>query len=123
MSAPRNAVRSLEATVTPEDEASILARTERLFASLSLIRSAASLLFDARTLYAMVRDATFTMSWNTKATILAALLYLVVPTDLTPDFIPGIGFIDDALVLRWVIKRLHNEANRYADHIRNSHRP
>lgn len=34
-----------------------------------------------------------------RATLLAALAYFVVPTDLIPDFIAGIGFSDDATVL------------------------
>ena len=32
-------------------------------------------------------------------TIVLALLYFVLPTDLIPDVIPGIGHIDDALVV------------------------
>ncbi|MBI4840242.1 MAG: DnaJ domain-containing protein [candidate division NC10 bacterium] len=38
--------------------------------------------------------------------ILAALLYLVSPVDLAPDFLPGIGWLDDLLVLgivAWVL--------------------
>ena len=31
--------------------------------------------------------------------IWAALLYFILPTDTIPDFIPGIGFLDDLLVL------------------------
>lgn len=31
--------------------------------------------------------------------ILAALLYLISPLDLAPDFLPGIGWLDDLLVL------------------------
>lgn len=34
-----------------------------------------------------------------KATLLAALAYFVVPTDMIPDFIAGLGFTDDATVL------------------------
>lgn len=34
-----------------------------------------------------------------KATLLAALAYFVLPTDLVPDFIVGFGFTDDASVL------------------------
>tara|TARA_R110000868_G_scaffold103998_3_gene286074 strand:- start:4639 stop:5010 length:372 start_codon:yes stop_codon:yes gene_type:complete len=34
-----------------------------------------------------------------KATLMAALAYFVVPTDLVPDFITGLGFTDDATVL------------------------
>ena len=38
--------------------------------------------------------------------ILAALLYLVSPVDLVPDFIPGLGWLDDLVVmavLAWVL--------------------
>jgi uncharacterized membrane protein YkvA (DUF1232 family) len=34
-----------------------------------------------------------------KAMLLAALAYFVVPSDLIPDFIAGLGFTDDATVL------------------------
>jgi len=31
--------------------------------------------------------------------ILAALLYVISPVDLAPDFLPGLGWVDDLLVL------------------------
>lgn len=34
-----------------------------------------------------------------KAMLLAALAYFVVPTDMVPDFVAGLGFTDDATVL------------------------
>ncbi len=34
-----------------------------------------------------------------KALMMAALAYFVLPTDLIPDFIPGIGYTDDAAVI------------------------
>ena len=36
---------------------------------------------------------------KTKGVLLAALAYFVVPTDLMPDFVVGLGFTDDATVL------------------------
>jgi uncharacterized membrane protein YkvA (DUF1232 family) len=45
--------------------------------------------------------------------IIGALVYFVLPTDLTPDFIPGIGYIDDLAVIMGVLKRLAHEVNRY----------
>ena len=35
----------------------------------------------------------------TKAILLAALAYFVLPTDAFPDWLPGLGFTDDAAVL------------------------
>jgi len=43
-----------------------------------------------------------------KASILAALAYFVVPTDLVPDFIAGLGYSDDAAVLYGVLKLVHH---------------
>lgn len=37
--------------------------------------------------------------WSIKAIILAALLYLISPYDLLPDWILGIGIIDDFVVV------------------------
>ena len=34
-----------------------------------------------------------------KAVLIAALAYFVIPTDLIPDFVAGLGFTDDAAVL------------------------
>lgn len=36
--------------------------------------------------------------------IVAAIVYFVSPIDLIPDFILGLGFIDDATVLAWTIR-------------------
>lgn len=36
---------------------------------------------------------------SAKATVLAALTYLLLPLDLIPDFIPGMGFSDDLVAL------------------------
>lgn len=39
------------------------------------------------------------LSVRTLASLVAALIYVLSPVDLIPDFIPGIGLIDDAAVL------------------------
>jgi len=36
---------------------------------------------------------------SVRATLLAALAYFVLPFDLVPDFLLGIGFVDDASIL------------------------
>jgi uncharacterized membrane protein YkvA (DUF1232 family) len=43
------------------------------------------------------------LSLRTMASLVAALLYVVSPVDLLPDFIPGIGLIDDAAVLVFLL--------------------
>jgi len=36
--------------------------------------------------------------------IVAGLIYFVSPVDAIPDFIPGLGLVDDLAVLAWVMK-------------------
>ena len=44
--------------------------------------------------------------------ILAALLYVVSPVDAVPDFIPGLGWVDDVLVVVALLWYLNNQQGR-----------
>ena len=48
----------------------------------------------------------------TKIALAAAVLYLVSPIDLIPDFIPGLGFIDDVFVAAILVDGMLNFVNR-----------
>lgn len=48
-----------------------------------------------------------------KALILGSLLYFILPVDLIPDFILGIGWVDDLLVLIFVVLVLKKELGEY----------
>ena len=50
-----------------------------------------------------------------KATLLGAIAYFVLPTDAIPDYIPIIGYTDDAAVLAIAVKMV-------SDHIKPVHR-
>jgi hypothetical protein len=44
--------------------------------------------------------------------ILAALLYVVSPWDALPDFLPGLGWVDDILVVIGLLWYLNNQQGR-----------
>ncbi len=67
----------------------------------------------AKLLYGMIRDRDFQIELKTKLLVAAGLIYFVLPTDLTPDFIPGIGYVDDAVVLATLWKLVSEELGRY----------
>jgi uncharacterized membrane protein YkvA (DUF1232 family) len=52
---------------------------------------------------------------HVKGALVAAIAYFVLPTDAMPDFLPVIGFTDDAAVLAAALKLV-------ADHISPLHR-
>ncbi|MBR5016195.1 MAG: DUF1232 domain-containing protein [Spirochaetia bacterium] len=57
---------------------------------------------------------------RTIAAIVGALVYLLCPADMIPDFIPGIGYIDDAGVLAACIRMVKYDLDKYQDFINSS---
>lgn len=55
-----------------------------------------------------------------KLLILGSLLYLVFPMDIVPDFIIGLGLLDDAAVLLFVWNALKSELEEYEEKQRRS---
>ena len=50
---------------------------------------------------------------GTIVAIIAALLYVLSPIDLIPDAIPGIGFVDDAAVVAYCLKKVKEDIDAY----------
>jgi len=99
------------------EEKDVLEQTERKLRQGRLLHATSNLLHSVRLLVQMLRDRSFDMTWQSRAIILGALVYFVVPTDATPDYIPIIGYVDDTAIVGMVIKRLSKEIERYREHI------
>lgn len=53
--------------------------------------------------------------WYTIATVVLSLLYLLNPFDMIPDFIPGIGYIDDLAILSIGTGWIESDLHKYLD--------
>lgn len=75
----------------------------------------------------LIHDAVFGKykGWSKKNVVLAvaALIYLISPIDLVPDFLIGIGFGDDLAVIAWAFAKLSLELKRYVAWRRDQGRP
>jgi uncharacterized membrane protein YkvA (DUF1232 family) len=67
------------------------------------------------TMLAMVRDEQWPLTDRERSPILAGLAYLCDPEDLIPDDIPGIGMLDDAVMIELVFRELRHELDAYED--------
>ena len=54
------------------------------------------------------------VSWQSLVAIVGALVYFVMPIDLIPDAVAGLGFADDAAVIAWTIQALREEIDRFS---------
>lgn len=52
---------------------------------------------------------------GTIVSILGALLYFLSPVDLVPDFLPGIGYLDDAVVISVCLTLVKGDIDRYME--------
>lgn len=53
--------------------------------------------------------------WFTVAAVVFALLYVFNPLDIMPDFIPGIGYVDDFAIFTIVLRFIQTDLHSYLD--------
>jgi len=67
------------------------------------------------TLIGMVVDKGWGLEDDDRERVLEALAYFSEPEDLIPDDIPGLGFLDDAIMIEMVARELKHEIQAYRD--------
>ena len=72
-----------------------------------------SLMAFLRLLRAYARKEYTNISWQHLVLIVAAVLYFLAPIDVIPDWIVGLGFLDDAAVVAWVIKTVKRDLDDF----------
>ena len=70
------------------------------------------------TLIAMLSDLEWRLPHEDGKRVLNALAYFAEAEDLIPDHIPGIGFLDDAIMIELVVRELCPEIDAYLDFCR-----
>jgi len=70
-----------------------------------------------RVLIDMLADEGWGMQEVGRKRVLTALAYFKQPEDLIPDHLPGIGFLDDAIMIELLSRELKPEIDAYQDFV------
>lgn len=82
-----------------------------------LLRHGARLGRQVLLLYDLLRDwrkGRVKVPWKTISAVTAALVYFLNPLDIVPDFMPAVGYLDDATVVTACIRLVQSELKDYA---------
>ena len=86
-------------------------------ATLRKIPSVGNLLSDIPLLVSLVKsyvDGEYKdIPYNSIIAVIATLLYVISPIDIIPDFIPVVGFTDDAMAVAFCMKMIHDDLEKY----------
>jgi hypothetical protein len=100
------------------DEAGVIAAAEGLSTSVaaaeapSFVRASFGKL---GSLIGMLKDKDWRLEGEDRARVLSALAYFADPEDIIPDRIPGLGFLDDAIMIELVAGELAPELEAYGE--------
>lgn len=103
------------ARMPPED---IVATAEELLQDIASKSTPGFILERFRKLRLMIRmlsDIEWRLPHQEATRVLNALAYFTEPDDLIPDHIPGLGFLDDAIMVELVVRELKHEIEAYRD--------
>jgi uncharacterized membrane protein YkvA (DUF1232 family) len=104
------------ASAAPED---IVGAADEMLANVSKMDNVPQFidqrLSSLRDLIAMVQDAEWRLPEDDARRVLNALAYFSEPEDLIPDKIPGLGYLDDAIMIELAVRELQPELEAYRD--------
>jgi uncharacterized membrane protein YkvA (DUF1232 family) len=117
----RSIMREARETAAEKPAAEIFAAAKKLLDSVADIDTpefVSDRLARIEVMIDMVQDREWALPAADAARVTSALAYFGEPEDLIPDHIPGLGFLDDAIMVELVVRELRHEIDAYADFCR-----
>lgn len=116
----RECMQKARDAVRDADESDIIDAAKELFREVAGANAPAFIqdrLEQLEAMVGMLTDQEWAMPEPERNRVLCALVYFCDPEDLIPDSIPGIGYLDDAIMIELVFRELKNEIEGYQDFV------
>ncbi len=105
--------------VTEDDAQKVLDKKKEIEDKFKSAGPLGKFVSDLKILFSVVQDYIKgdyrEIPWLTIAAIVFALLYVLSPIDLIPDFIPVIGYVDDALIVAACLALVEQDLAQYVE--------
>ncbi len=109
----RKIYRSAKKHASPDEAPEILRAVKRLVKEAAGVKSMPEFVRDAITtledLVEMIEDEAYAAPKPVIKRALAALAYFAHPQDVIPDYVPLVGYLDDAIMIKFVEEELKHE--------------
>ena len=105
--------------VTEDDLQQVLDKRQQIQRKFDRNGPLETFISELKTLFSLIQDYASgkyrEIPWWSIAAVVAALLYVLNPIDLIPDFIPVVGYVDDAMVVAACLKAVGKNLRKYRD--------
>ena len=103
--------------ITPEDLEKVIKQSSKIKSKLESNSRFEKFLGEGKVMLSLIKDywkKDYTeIPWYALTAIVFALLYVLNPLDLSPDYIPVIGYIDDATVFSFALTLVSKDLTAY----------
>ncbi|HEY5658044.1 MAG TPA: YkvA family protein [Myxococcota bacterium] len=114
----RKIMREARVRARAKDEASIVKAAHDLLEHVKgsdAPQCVKDLLLKIKPMIDMLEDEEWRLKGEDRERVISALAYFNEPQDLIPDYVPGFGFMDDAIMVQLVVNELRHELDAYGD--------
>jgi uncharacterized membrane protein YkvA (DUF1232 family) len=117
----RRKMREATSGAKSRDEASVIASTRDLLVEIrdsEVPDFVSERIAKLGVMVSMLEDKEWKLAGADRKNVLNAMAYFAEAEDLIPDAIPGIGFLDDAIMVELVVQELRHEIDAYGDFVK-----